>query len=147
MNKGRRYGWMGLLMVALLLVSACGGVARGEAEPESPAGEVREGLAVVDEMYVITMESLPATVGAIVSGHLPDGCTELGEAVVTRDGDTFLVTLPTERDAEAMCTMALVPYEVAIELDVLGLPAGTYTVDVNGVTDTFTFQIDNVYQE
>ncbi len=153
MNKGRRYGWLGLLVGALLLVSACSGVARGEAETgapvdvEAPAGEVREGLAVVDGMYVIKMERLPADVGAIASGHLPDGCTELGEAVVTRDGDSFLVELPIERDPDAMCTMALVPYQVAIKLDVLGLPAGIYTVDVNGVTDTFTFESDNVYQE
>jgi len=126
---------------------------RGEAEtgaPEEvgvPVGEVGEGLAVVDEMYVITMESLPARVGAIASGFLPDGCTELGEAVVTREGDTFVVELPTTRDPDAMCTMALVPYQVAIKLDVLGLLAGTYTVDVNGAIDTFTFESDNVFVE
>jgi inhibitor of cysteine peptidase len=153
MKNRRTVMWMGLLMVVAMAVSACGGIVRGEAEPESPvdvgapSGEFTEGLAVIDEMYVIKMERLPASVGAIVSGNLPDGCTELGEAVVTHEGNTFLVELPTTRDPDAMCTMALVPFQVAIPLDVLGLPAGTYTVDVNGVTDTFTFEIDNVLQE
>ncbi len=143
---------MGWLTVDLLLLSACSGVVRGEADIGAPveAGvpvvEVREGLAVIDEMDIITIESLPAKVGAVGPGHLPDGCTELGEAVVTREGDTFLVELPTDDDAEAKGTMALVPLQIAISLDVPGLPAGTYRADVNGVTNAFTFTIDNVCQ-
>ena len=40
-------------------------------------------------------------------------------------------------------TAALVPYEETISLDVYGLLAGTYTVDVNSVRDTFTLDVDN----
>ena len=43
-----------------------------------------------------------------------------------------------------MCTEALVPYEQAVPLDVAGLPAGVYTVTVNGVSDTFELAVDNV---
>jgi hypothetical protein len=42
------------------------------------------------------------------------------------------------------CTLELVPFEQTIDLDVYGLPAGVYTVDVNGVTDTFELMVDNV---
>jgi inhibitor of cysteine peptidase len=46
-----------------------------------------------------------------------------------------------------MCTQALVPFEESIDLDVRGLPAGTYTVDVHGETATFTLDVDNVLEE
>jgi len=35
------------------------------------------------------------------------------------------------------------PFETSVTLDVLDLPAGTYTVKVNGVTAEFTFDMDN----
>ena len=39
-----------------------------------------------------------------------------------------------------------VPFEDTIPLDVYDLPAGAYTVDVNGVTNTFTLDVDNVLE-
>lgn len=145
MTKRTGWGVLGLFLVAAMLLSACSKVARGEAE--AGAGEVTRGLAPVEEVVVIIMERLPSDVGAIVSGNLPDGCTELGEAQVTREGNTFRVVLPTTRDPEAMCTMALVPFELAIPLETLGLQAGVYTVEVNGVTTTFELAVDNILLE
>lgn len=153
MTERRGLVWLGVLMAISILVSGCSGVVRGAAQNSEPTegvvapGEPVHGLAPVDEVYVMKMESLPVRVGAIVSGNLPDGCTELGEATVTHDGDTFTVELPTVRDPEAMCTEALVPFQVAVQLEALGLKAGTYTVEVNGVTATFTLAIDNVLPE
>jgi inhibitor of cysteine peptidase len=46
-----------------------------------------------------------------------------------------------------MCTQIVVPFEESIPLDVVGLPAGTYTVDVNGVTGSFTLDVDNQLPE
>ena len=43
-----------------------------------------------------------------------------------------------------MCIEALVPYEQAVPLEVAGLPAGVYTVTVNGISDTFELAVDNV---
>jgi inhibitor of cysteine peptidase len=42
-----------------------------------------------------------------------------------------------------VCTQALVPFEETIPLDVEGLLAGEYTVNVNGVMATFTLDVDN----
>jgi len=39
--------------------------------------------------------------------------------------------------------MALVPFEEVIPLDVAGLHAGTYIVDVNGMMESFTLDVDN----
>ncbi|WP_135609619.1 protease inhibitor I42 family protein [Methanococcoides sp. AM1] len=106
------------------------------------------GDAVVDEIEILMMESFPLQVSVVATGYLPDGCTIIdGENIdVTMDGNTFNVALKTKRPADAMCTQALVPFEVNIPLDVYGLEAGVYTVDVNGVTDTFEFTVDNVIE-
>ena len=36
------------------------------------------------------------------------------------------------------------PYEETVALDVYGLIAGTYQIDVNGVTDSFFLDVDNI---
>jgi len=38
----------------------------------------------------------------------------------------------------------LAPFEETIPLEVYGLPAGTYTVEVNGVQGTFDLEMDNI---
>jgi len=152
MKKRTVLVWLCVLMAVSMMVSACSGVVRGEignetpVDVETPVGEVGDGLAPVDEIYVIIMESLPGTAAVIVRGHLADGCTSIVDMlmVVDEEAGSFEVTLGTYRDPEAMCTMALVPFEEVIELPILGLPAGTYTVEVNGMTTTFELAVDNV---
>ncbi|MDX9953163.1 MAG: hypothetical protein RBT75_03670 [Anaerolineae bacterium] len=138
MNLGR---WW---VIVLLLASGCRGIITdGEGTPATPVVTV-EGIAVVESVEVLLLESFPVQVRVLVRGDLPDGCTALGDWRVSREGDTFKVTLPTTRLAEALCTEALVPFEVSIPLEVAGLPAGTYGVEVNGVAASFTFDVDNV---
>lgn len=102
--------------------------------------------AVVTDVQVLLMESWPLQASAQIEGELGDGCTELGPITTQREGDTFYVTVKTSRPAEAVCTMELRFFSESVILDILGLDAGTYTVDVNGVTETFTLQQDNVAQ-
>lgn len=111
--------------------------------PADP-GPVEVRLAAVDSIAILVMESMPVQVSAVAKGNLPDGCTSIGQATAQRDQTTFMVTLTTTRPVDAMCTQALVPFEQAISLDVAGLPAGVYTVTVNGVSGTFELAVDNV---
>ena len=104
------------------------------------------GEAQVEAIDILIMESFPVQVSVHVTGYLGDGCTTLGDIATTQEGDTFLVTITTQRPADAMCTQQLVGFEENIALDVEGLAAGTYTVDVNGVTATFTLDVDNAPQ-
>ena len=39
----------------------------------------------------------------------------------------------------------IAPFEETIPLEVYGLSAGTYTVDVNGVQGSFVLEIDNIF--
>jgi len=105
---------------------------------EAPLAETpTENLAAVGAIEIRIVESEPVQVEVIVRGYLADGCTQIAETSVTRDGNQFQVTLTTQRPADAICTQALVPFEEVISLDVEAASPGEYSVDVNGVTDIF----------
>ncbi|MCI0398332.1 MAG: hypothetical protein L0332_05935 [Chloroflexi bacterium] len=118
------------------------------AATETPAGEgeVIIGQATVENIDILILESFPVQVHVLVRGYVGDGCTEIDEIQTTPEGNAFMVTITTKRPAEAVCTQILVGFEETIPLDVAGLPAGTYTVNVNGVTGTFELAVDNVAQ-
>lgn len=150
-------------LFALLLttaVAACGGDTTPEpteaaaAEPTPtlvPTPENLEpsrGQAIVESVQIELLESFPVRVNVTVRGVLPDSCTRIDQTVVQRVDNTYQVIVTTLREPEAAaCTMAVEPFETAVELDVEGLPAGTYTVDVNGIQGTFTLSVDNVAVE
>jgi inhibitor of cysteine peptidase len=137
-------------MVAIV-VAACGArptEAPPEAPPaaQTPSGGTIHGEAIVDEIDILILESFPVQISVVARGNLPDGCTEIDEIIRQREEQTFNVTITTVRPADAMCTEALVPFEETFSLDVYGLPAGVYRVDVNGITGTFELAVDNVPQ-
>ncbi|QLC50277.1 hypothetical protein HWN40_08505 [Methanolobus zinderi] len=105
--------------------------------------------AAVGEVEILILESFPVQVRAVASGYLPDGCTEIDSenTTVERNGNTFNVSLRTIRPKDAICTQALVPFEETIDLDVYGLERGVYTVNINGVEDSFELTVDNVPAE
>ena len=140
-----------LLVMAAVVVAACGAQPT-EAPPatppegQTPSGDTVHGEAMVDSIDILILESFPVQINVVARGNLPDGCTEIDEIISELEEQTFNVTITTARPADAMCTEALVPFEETFSLDVYGLPAGVYTVDVNGVTGTFELAVDNVPQ-
>jgi len=101
------------------------------------------GLASVDEIDILILESFPVQINVIARGNLPDPCTEISEVLQEREGDTFFITIKTYR-SPGFCIQVLAPFEEIIPLGVYGLPAGTYTVDVNGVQDTFDLEVEDI---
>ena len=99
--------------------------------------------AVVESIKIYIKESFPMQVDVYASGNLSDGCTKISGVQKSLDDKTFNVSIMTERPAHMVCTQALVPFEETIALDVMGLKAGTYTVDVNGIKETFIMPVDN----
>src|SRR5574341_712406 len=98
-----------------------------------PAPGEGQGVLYVSSVDALIMESFPVQVNALVRGDLADGCTTVGEITVEGpENNTFTVTIKANRDPDMMCTQALVPFEETVSLPVEGLPAGTYTVIVNG---------------
>jgi inhibitor of cysteine peptidase len=145
-----------LLLIALWTVlAACSLIEQpGQETPapdttsvaEEPDGEVT-GEANIESLEVLVLESFPVQVNVIASGELPDGCTTLNEPNPRLEGNTFVINLTTSRLPDEVCSQATVPFDKVVSLPVEGLSAGTYTVSVNGMTDTFTLDVDNVAQE
>jgi inhibitor of cysteine peptidase len=72
----------------------------------------------------------------------------LDEITVEREGQDFILTVHTRRPAgDIACTMALVPFEETVSLDVEGLEAGTYTIIAQEQEATFTLEVDNEISE
>ena len=107
-------------------------------EPDIEPGqevEIREALI---NMVEVAIEPDPQRVLVTVSGDFRDGCSSLNEIEQMREGDTFVVTVTTQRPTDQLCTEALVPFEEIFTLDTGdAVPSGSYEVVVNGVSTTF----------
>ncbi|HOA24406.1 MAG: hypothetical protein WBH90_15745 [Aggregatilineales bacterium] len=125
---------LALVVLAGALVG-CGG--------QAPAGQDEDAEVIVESVDALIMESFPVQVNAVVTGTLFDGCVEIENAIVERDGSTFRIDFETERLIDALCQPGRVPFEQVVPLDVLGLEAGTYTVEAGGASTTFTLDVDN----
>ncbi len=161
------------LLVLTLILAACGDAARGTEpdvsdqpvntnaphlddpvssdddtavdEPiiEVIEGDIIMGEAMVESVDVLVMESFPVQINVRATGYVGDGCTRVGNITTEQDEDTFRIHISTVRPADAICTQQLVAFDELISLDVDGLEAGTYMVNVNGRTSSFTLDIDN----
>ena len=109
----------------------------------TPLTEPVFGLATVESVQVLTLESFPVQINVLARGVLPNGCTTINDIVSQRDGTAFTVAVTTVQEPDQVCTQATVPFEETIALDVVDLPAGTYTVNVNGISGSFTLDVDN----
>lgn len=151
-----------LLLIAAVIVSGCVDSEEENNTDLEPIGpttggndtvgeghneEFIYGTANVEKIEIMIMESFPVQVHVTATGNLPDGCTEIDEIQTEKTGNTFKVSVSTKRPRDAICTQALVPFTETIPLEVRGLEAGKYTVNVNGVTDTFELATDNVIEE
>jgi inhibitor of cysteine peptidase len=130
------------LLALSLLSSACAELPGAQLTP-TPAGPI-QGLALVESVELLMLESFPVQVRAVVKGSLPDGCTTIDRITQTRRDNTFEIEITTQRPADAVCTLALVSFEETIPLDVADLKAGVYLVVVNGVSNSFELSTDNV---
>ena len=122
---------LGLIMLIAIFVTGCFSIL-----PTT-------GLAPVEEIEIVILESFPVQINVIARGNLPDPRTEISEVLQEREGNTFFVTIKTYR-YPGFCIQVLAPFEEIIPLDVYGLPAGIYNVDVNGVQGTFDLEVDNI---
>jgi hypothetical protein len=146
-----------LIMLLMAGLVACGSSDTPEAADGTPTQMAETPTAVstdpplqqeanVDSIEILILESFPVQVNVRARGDLPDGCTSIDTVQTTKQGTTFAINITTVRQTGDLCTEALVPFEETISLEVLGLPAGTYSVNVNGINGSFTLQVDNVAQ-
>lgn len=117
---------------------------KGGGNGEPIESEMATSTAMIDTIDVQVLESFPVQVNVVAKGNFPDGCTTLGNVIAKETDNAFEVSVETQRPVDALCTQALVPFEETISLDVLGLMAGVYGVNINGATSTFELLQDNI---
>ena len=122
-----------IAILFIMLLSGCDAV------------EPRINLAEVTEIELFLQEIFPVQIIVVAKGYLPNPCTQIDEIIQIREGNNFFVTLKTKSSQEA-CIQVITSFIETIPLEVYGLPAGTYTVNVNGIEDTFILEVDNIYQ-
>jgi len=116
--------------------------------PQEPApageGEIIVSNAMVSGFDILFLESWPLQVNLVIRGDMPNACAMPEVQVEPRAEDTFNVHVQAVTPADQVCAQVLTPFETTAALNVYGLRAGTYTVNVNDQTQTFTFEQDNV---
>lgn len=55
------------------------------------------GVAPVNDVQVLILESFPVQVNVEAMGYLPDGCTTIGNTTIRKDSNTFYVEISTIR--------------------------------------------------
>ena len=145
MSKSWVLGWIAIG----LLCGACGPFVSPPAPgvTVTPGEDVVFGEALVEEVSIVFLVSFPLQVRVTVSGYLPNPCSWVDQVTVDRVDRQFNVRLLRGSNAGEICIQVEEAFEENIPLDVYGLPAGDYTVDVNGVRAKFTFTQDNILEE
>lgn len=128
MCRWTKFSCLSSALLAILLLGGCGSQPVASGALNRPAEVAR---------IEILTNSLPLEITAVAHGNLPDGCTKISGVDQKREGSVFRVTVMTTRPADIMCTQALVPFRRSIPLSVVGLRPGIYSVEVNGVRDSF----------
>ena len=123
--SSKRWSVVLIFSILSIAVSACG----------SPSGiNAATGEEVeVGNVEILTVGSNPANFFADVSGLLPDGCSQIGENVQEVNNSTIEVTLYSTRSDDDCSFLNPTPFKERVSLDVRAIPAGTYSVEVNGV--------------
>lgn len=96
---------------------------------------------LVDSVSVEVGRGSPLPVHTVVSANLPNGCSQLTEIQMHRDGNTFYVRLVSSMPAETECNPDTPPLRVEVPLNIIPLTEGTYEVIVNSATTSFDIPI------
>ena len=97
----------------------------------------------IESFEIFIAESFPVQVHVRVKGFLGDGCTTINKTEHFRKSDTFIINILTQRPKDAICTREIKNFDQKIKLEVEGLKAGTYKVNVNGKIKEFILYTDN----
>ena len=74
---------------------------------------------------------------------MADSCVSVNSITPRFDGTGWVVEIDSSRPSDMICTAVLASFEEVVPLDVDGLAAGTYTVQVEDKTSSFTLDSDN----
>jgi hypothetical protein len=146
--KIRNLAFIALLLI--LLLNACSPAAIVSSTGTQPAPAAAS-VAVPGGYQAVPVDDVQAEVGVgspipvqvIVSGNLPDSCAQVELMRQKQAGSHFSILLSTIPSAAKGCVPDTLPFKILIPLNVVNLPAGSYTVDVNGSPAAFEISTGN----
>lgn len=139
-----------IVSIVTLVLSACSPFTITNAEGEAPTPVVEVELAPTEhtgyqlvqvnegDVNVEIGVGSPIPVHVDIGAQLPDVCGQVEYVTQKQDGTKFIIELFTIPSTEASCLRDTVPFRMKLPLNVTGLPAGRYSVEVNGVSADFT---------
>ena len=130
----RRFFYLGVIF--LLGLTGC--LQQSTGEPVPNTGPDTADLTPLIHSVEVLQSDRPQQVLVLVQAVLPNTCARLGEAVITREGQIFTVSLPGEPADGQNCQPATLNQDRAIRLSADPLAPGSYLVLVNGVLGSFT---------
>lgn len=129
--------------IAALLLKACSALDMPISQLRNP---VHEPIYQSVEITQVEMEvgvGSPLPIHAIVSGNLPDSCAQLELIQQRQEGARIQLWLASVPSSVGGCVRDTLPFRIALPLNVVNLPAGTYQVEVNGKTESFALETRN----
>lgn len=144
-----------ILLSMILLLNACSPlttIVRSEGGQPTPIVEYDQASAgyqpiTVDQVEVEVGVGSPIPVQVIVSGWMPDPCSQVEHTEIRQDGSNFIITLAATPDVGGPtvdgCIKDPMYFKMGIPLNVVDLPAGSYSVTVNGSRADFRLDTAN----
>lgn len=143
-----------LLLSLFLLLSACSPFTIESSSGEQPTPVESYGWdptgyqpITVDQVEVEVGVGSPIPVHVIVGGWMPDPCSQVEHTEIKQDGSNFIITLYATPDmggpAVDSCIKDPMYFKMGIPLNVVDLPAGSYSVTVNGSRADFNLDTAN----
>lgn len=134
-----------LVILALLVACQSDGPLAETSAPTATANTVpQRGPAPVEAVDIFQVDTFPVVASVVARGHFPNECMTIDQISQDRRGGTIFVAIDSVHSGDSACPEKRVAFEEAVELDLVGLPAGIYVVDVNGLQGTFKLQRDNI---
>jgi hypothetical protein len=139
-----------VILMMIVLLNACSPLTIADLSGEQPtpvqASDQASGgyrKVDVDDVKVEVGVGSPMPVQLIVHGNLPDSCAQVEHMRQLQDGSHFSIMLSTIPSHAEECVQDTLPFRIIIPLNIVNLPAGSYTVDVNGSPASFEISTGN----
>ena len=150
MNNNRKILFKTLRYFSLLFAITSGLITIIATGSDEGSTETRHySNAIVEEIEIIMSDSFPVEVDVVAKGYIGnDGCWDIDGVITEKENNIFYIDIITLRDRTPLgeCTQDMQPLEELIPLDVYGVEAGVYEVNVNGVLGSFELYQDNIGQ-
>jgi hypothetical protein len=138
-----------LILALILVLNACSPFIVTSSSGEQPTPEVETLPATgyqpaqVDQVQVDVGVGSPIPVHVTVTGNLPDTCAQIELVQQKQVGSSFEIRISTIPSTAEGCLQDTLPFRMVIPLNITNLPAGPYTVEVNGVGADFQLETGN----